>query len=186
MQKGRRRIVYRSNTEPVEASAYPTGLTLALDLRRDDEVESLPHPLKDVSGYHRVPLFDPASPIEAAGDAVELDEQYIDWLERHRATIPDVFRRLAHSQGNALVCCSAGKDRTGLVSALLSRLWGADLVAIGSDYAATRQTLPDRVETQRCVSEVMIAVIEHVESRYGSVSGYLTSLGLNESEIDVL
>lgn len=199
-QHGRRRTVYRANTEPVDASAYPAGLVAVLDLRRDDEIARVPHALADMTGYQNLPLFDPSSELESAAAAVQVEEQYIDWLERHRETIATVFRRLAEIDGDALVCCSAGKDRTGLVSGLLARLWGADLDLVGVDYALTREALADRFAAernvtadrewtrvqQRCVPEVMITVIEHIESRYGSVAGYLTSIGLTDAEIAAL
>ncbi|QGN34015.1 tyrosine-protein phosphatase [Microlunatus sp. Gsoil 973] len=199
-QAGRRRTVYRSDTRPVDADAYPVGLTAVLDLRRDDEVAAVMHPLQAVDGYQRVPLFDPTSAVEAAADAVELHEQYIDWLERHRTTIAEAFRALSRTDGDVLVCCSAGKDRTGVVSALLARLWGADLQRIGKDYGATRQNLAERFAAelaasadpertligQRCFPEVMITVIGHVEEQYGGVREYLLSIGLTEVEIDGL
>lgn len=199
-QNGRRRTVYRANTEPVDASAYPPGLAAVIDLRRDDEIAEVPHALGDTAGYQNLPLFDPSSALESSAEAVEVEEQYIDWLERHRATIAAVFRRLAETDGDALVCCSAGKDRTGVVSGLLARLWGADLELVGVDYALTRDALAARFAAersvtanlertliqQRCVPEVMIAVVEHIESRYGSIAGYLTSIGLTGNEIAAL
>jgi protein-tyrosine phosphatase len=199
-QTGRRRTVYRSDTRPVDPTAYPPSLTAVLDLRRDDEVDAVNHPLRATAGYTRAPLFDPSSGIEAAPEAVQLDEQYIDWLERHRATIASAFRALARTDGDVLVCCSAGKDRTGVVSALLARLWGADLERIGADYGITRENLaerfadelaasadPDRTRiAQRCFPEVMITVIQHVEDRYGGVREYLRSIGLTDAEIDAL
>ncbi|WP_168207542.1 tyrosine-protein phosphatase [Microlunatus elymi] len=200
LQTGRRRTIYRADTEVVEPTAYPGSLIAVLDLRRDDEVERVPHPLAATAGYQRMPLFDPSSAIESADAAVQLDEQYIDWLERHRATIKIVFRTLAQIDGDALVCCSAGKDRTGVVSALLARLWGADLDQIGADYAATRENFAERFAAelaasndpertriaQNVVPEIMINVIEHIEGRYGSVEGYLTSIGLTDDEIRAL
>lgn len=199
-QSGRRRRIYRADTQPVAPADYPGDLVLALDLRRDDEIARVPHPLTDTDGYRRVPLFDPSTVIESAADAVQLEEQYIDWLERHRVTIPAVFAELAAAEGDALICCSAGKDRTGVVSALLARLWGADLDRIGADYAITRERLaerfaaelaasddPDRSRIQqRCVPEVMITVIEHVEAQYGGVDAYLRSIGLTAAEIEAL
>jgi protein-tyrosine phosphatase len=199
-QAGRRRTVYRSDTRPVDPSVYPDGLTAVLDLRRDDEVAAVIHPLHAIEGYSRVPLFDPSSSIEAAADAVELHEQYIDWLQRHRVTIASAFRALAHTDGDVLVCCSAGKDRTGLVSALLARLWGADLERIGADYAITGENLADRFAAelavsadpdrtmiaQRCLPEVMITVIRCVEEQYGGVREYLLSIGLIDAEIEDL
>lgn len=123
-QAGRTRTVYRSNTEDVPATAYPVVLETVVDLRRGDEVAALAHPLRAAAGYRNVPLFDPAAGEESAPDALELRDQYVDWLVRHRATMLLVFRALAETEGDVLVCCSAGKDRTGVVSALLARLWG--------------------------------------------------------------
>lgn len=199
-QTGRRRIVYRSDTGMVDPSVYPDALTTVLDLRRDDEVATVNHPLQDIEGYRRMPLFDPSSAIEAAVEAVELHEQYIDWLQRHRVTIASAFRALAHTDGDVLVCCSAGKDRTGLVSALLARLWGASLEQIGADYGVTRENLTDRFAAelavsadpertmiaQQCLPEVMITVIRYVEDQYGGVREYLLSIGLTEAEIEDL
>ncbi|HEY9289711.1 MAG TPA: tyrosine-protein phosphatase [Microlunatus sp.] len=199
-QDGRRRRIHRSNTEAVDPSAYPVDLAAVLDLRRDDEVERVPHPLADLPQYRRVPLFDPSSAIESADEAIQLEEQYIDWLERHRAGIVIVFRTLAEVDGDALVCCSAGKDRTGVVSALLARLWGAELDLIGADYAATREALAEQFAAslaasedpeatriaQRVVPEVMTTVIEHVESQYGGVEQYLLSIGLTADEVAAL
>jgi protein-tyrosine phosphatase len=202
-QSGHRRTVYRSNTEPVGADAYPVPLDAVVDLRRDDEAATVPHPLAAEPGYRSVPLFDPSQQLEAAVDAQQLEDQYIDWIVRHRATIAAVFRTLAEVDGDVLVCCAAGKDRTGVVSALLARLWGADLERIGADYAATGPALTERfareraeaehdgrlewtLRMQRCVPETAVVVVEHVEERYGSVRGYLRWIGLSDREVDRL
>jgi len=200
LQSGRRRTVYRSNTEEVGADAYPRSVEVIIDLRRDDEIATLEHPLGSTVGYRSVPLFDPSVPDEAASNALSLEDQYTDWLDRHRATIARVFRTIAHEQGDVLVCCSAGKDRTGVVSALLARLWGADLETIGADYAATGPALAERfareratttdlertLRNQRCVPEIAAHVIRSVEERFGSVRGYLLWIGLSDAEIDAL
>ncbi|WP_186317523.1 tyrosine-protein phosphatase [Curtobacterium sp. 9128] len=198
-QAGRRRTVFRSNTEPdVPASAYPADVTV-VDLRRDDEVDHVPHPLRNSGRYLGVPLFDPST-AESGAEAVELEEQYTDWLTRHASGIADALRAVAGSDGDVLVCCSAGKDRTGVVSALLARLWGASTERIGEDYAASAEGLAERFSreravsaepaatavAQRCVPETMRTVIAHVEQRWGSVEDYLRSIGLSDAEIDAL
>lgn len=199
LQDTRHRTVYRANTERVGADAYPPGLTAVVDLRRDDEVARVPHPLASTDGYRLVPLFDPST-IESGEHAVQLEEQYVDWLERHRTGIAAAFRAIARSDGDVLVCCSAGKDRTGVVSGLLARLWGASIEAVGDDYAASAAGLADRFAAeraastdpeatavaQRCVPETMTAVVRHVESRWGSVTAYLRWLGLSDAEIAAL
>jgi protein-tyrosine phosphatase len=200
LQKGHARVVWRANTEDVPATAYPSSVATVIDLRRVDEIDALPHPLRGTAGYRSVPLFDPDAGPEAAEDALELEDQYIDWLVRHRAGIVAVFRALADAPGDVLVCCSAGKDRTGVVSALLARLWGADLDAVGADYAlsgpaltarfAAEKVVTDDLERtlrmQRCVPEVAVALLEHLEAEYGSVGGYLRWVGVSEGEVERL
>ncbi|ROP65981.1 tyrosine-protein phosphatase [Curtobacterium sp. ZW137] len=199
LQDGRPRTVYRANTEEsVAPSAYP-ALAGVVDLRRDDEIERVPHPLGSADGYRGVPLFDP-SKTEANAAAVQLEEQYVDWLTRHRSGIAAALRAIAETEGDVLVCCSAGKDRTGVISALLARHWGASMALVGDDYAASADGLAERfareraVSTdldatavaQRCVPEIMTTVIAHVEARWGSVEGYLRWIGLTDAEIGAL
>ncbi|SBN63334.1 protein-tyrosine phosphatase [Curtobacterium sp. 9128] len=198
-QDGRTRRVYRANTEPdLPPSVYPTGVAV-VDLRRDDEIARVPHPLASEPGYRGVPLFDPST-VESGADAVQLEEQYVDWLTRHSTGIADALRAIADTDGDVLVCCSAGKDRTGVISALLARLWGASVDRVGEDYAASADGLAERfaaeraVSTdpeatavaQRCVPEVMTTVIGHLEWRWGSVEDYLRWIGLTDDEIRAL
>ncbi|SOC86970.1 protein-tyrosine phosphatase [Curtobacterium sp. 314Chir4.1] len=200
LQADHHRTVYRANTEPVDADAYPAGLSAVIDVRRVDETDAVPHPLATTPGYQRVPMFDPSSGLESAAEAIALEDQYIDWLDRHRSGIADALRAVAATDGDVLVCCSAGKDRTGIVSALLARHWGADLDAVGADYAVSAERLVDRfareraasadpeatATAQRCVPEIMTTVIEHVERRWGSVDDYLRAIGLQDAEIAAL
>ncbi|GAA3338431.1 tyrosine-protein phosphatase [Curtobacterium pusillum] len=200
LQADRPRTVFRANPEPVGAEAYPADLAAVIDLRRIDETNAVPHPLATTGAYRSVPLFDPAAEVESAADAVELEDQYIDWLDRHRSGIAAALRAIAATDGDVLVCCSAGKDRTGIVSALLARHWGDSLDAIGEDYAASAAGLVDRfareravsadpeatANAQRCVPEIMTTVIDHVERRWGSVDGYVRAIGLTDEEIAAL
>jgi len=197
LQVDRPRTVYRANTEPVGPEAYPSDLAAVIDLRRVDETAAVPHPLATTPGYRGVPMFDPSSGLESAAEAIALEDQYIDWLDRHRSGIADALRAVAATDGDVLVCCSAGKDRTGIVSALLARHWGDSVEAIGDDYAASAAGLADRfareraastdpeatATAQRCVPEIMTTVIEHLERRWGSVDDYLRAIGLQDAEI---
>lgn len=200
LQAGRPRTVYRANTEPVGPEAYPAGLAAVIDLRRADETAAVPHPLAATAGYRAVPMFDPSSGTESAAEAVALEDQYIDWLDRHRSGIAAAVRAVAATDGDVLVCCSAGKDRTGIISALLARHWGDGIDTVGADYAASAAGLVDRfareraassdpeatATAQRCVPEIMTTVIEYVERRWGSVDDYLRAIGLQDAEIAAL
>ncbi len=94
-----------------------------------------------------------------------------------------------------LVCCSAGKDRTGVVCALLLRALGVKLADICRDYALTARILrrvgPDdagtwsaglspaefapRVET---LAATMRKLLAGVEGNHGQTLGYLGRFGL--------
>ncbi len=93
LQADHLRTVYRANTEPVGPDAYPPGLAEVIDLRRVDETAAVPHPLATTPGYRGVTMFDPSSDLESAAEAIAVEDQYIDWLDRHRLSTP---RRCCH------------------------------------------------------------------------------------------
>jgi protein tyrosine/serine phosphatase len=128
---------------------------------------------------------------------------YLDFLERYRDRFGRAVAAVADAEGTVVVHCVGGKDRTGLVSALLLRLAGVDLDTIGADYAASGRNLqprlaawiedaPDEVERAKRVllsdtpADGIVRVLEEIESRYGDVAGYLRAAGLTEDQLDRL
>jgi protein-tyrosine phosphatase len=98
------------------------------------------------------------------------------------------------------VHCMGGKDRTGLVSALLLRLAGVDRETIGADYALSAANLAPATESaieaasdddERRKREKlagtpaagMIRVVAEIEARYGDVASYLLAAGLSEAQV---
>jgi protein-tyrosine phosphatase len=98
--------------------------------------------------------------------------------------------------GAVLVHCHAGKDRTGLVVALLLSVAGADVEAIADDYALSGPNIapshdvwvdeaPDEPERERrrqiglAPRQAMIDVLATVEFRWGGAEEYLRSAGLS-------
>lgn len=80
---------------------------------------------------------------EGVGEAATLiADGYIDFLELGRNAFVNALDRLAAPEGSpALVHCSAGKDRTGVLVALLLDAAGATRDAIIADYAATDERM---------------------------------------------
>jgi protein-tyrosine phosphatase len=128
---------------------------------------------------------------------------YVDWLERYRDRFGRVFAAIADTEGGVVVHCMGGKDRTGVVSAILLRLAGVSLGAIGEDYAVTAANLEpstsrwipaiaDPVERAKweklkaTPADAMVRVIREVEERYGDVASYLRAAGLDDERIDRL
>ena len=105
----------------------------------------------------------------------------------------------------ALVHCTAGKDRTGLVIALLLRLVGVDADTIAADYHATaaclagdfmvefrRRTEARGIDWQayapllKCPPEFMLRLLTYVDETYGSVQTYLGQAGVAADELTAL
>jgi protein tyrosine/serine phosphatase len=133
-----------------------------------------------------------------AVDALEyLEWAYEEFLERHAARFVAAVAAVADTplHGAAVVHCVAGKDRTGLVSALLLRLAGVPVDDVAADYAASEACLapthdawveqaPDAAEARRrrmllyTPQEAMARTLARLEARHGDVAGYLAASGL--------
>lgn len=128
---------------------------------------------------------------------------YVDFLERYRERFGQAFAAVAEADGTVVVHCMGGKDRTGIVSALLLRLAGVPLETIGEDYSVTAANLEPSTSqwipaitdaAQRAKWEklrdtpagAMVRVVEEIERRYGDVAAYLRAAGLTDEQVDQL
>jgi protein tyrosine/serine phosphatase len=187
------------------------GVRTIVDLRMAQELEADPPAELPVDVIHVPFLVDDPEALaeaEAVGAAAPDDttatrDVYLVFLERFRANVANAIRVVARApEGGVAVHCQGGKDRTGLVSALLLRLAGVDEEEIGADYALSAERLQsrhdawlDEAETDEererirrisdCAAESMIGVLEEVESRHGSVAGYLGAGGLADDDLRV-
>src|SRR5205823_5974074 len=107
------------------------------------------------------------------------------------------------ADGAVVVHCMGGKDRTGLVCALLLRLAGVAADAIADDYALSERNLAagagrwiaeastdtDR-DWRRRVSagpaEAMAGVLAALDERYGGAEHYLRAAGVEDGAIAAL
>ena len=162
-----------------------------VDLRRDDELADDPPRRLEVKVVH-VSLMDGIEPgdpgwaevvaaAEAAPDALgEYVVFYEAALERCRHQIARALAAIADApEGPVVVHCVGGKDRTGLVAALLLRLCGVSIDDVDADYALTEQRLrPFLGETATAPAGAMAAAIGCLERRHVSVEAYLLGCGL--------
>ncbi|TVY24128.1 Tyrosine-protein phosphatase [Lachnellula hyalina] len=63
---------------------------------------------------------------------------YTNFLHTHKEPYKAVFERLRDDRGGILIHCTAGKDRTGILAALILALVDAPAEEIATDYALTR------------------------------------------------
>ncbi|HEY7397923.1 MAG TPA: tyrosine-protein phosphatase [Gaiellaceae bacterium] len=189
------------------------GVVRIVDLRWSEEREGEVPPQVDVEVVH-VPVLGESideeyiAELNASLDAVSdvADHyawSYVDFLERFRDRFGRAFAAIADTDGTVVVHCAGGKDRTGLVSALLLRLAGVEIAVIGADYALSEANLAPRgpawidgVEDElererrrklmRTPAEAMTKTLEELERRYGSVEDYLRSAGVDDHRIERL
>ncbi len=173
-----------------------------VDLRRPDELDSdgrVPH--SPTVTYHNVCLQ--LAPWTAADIADEempryLADRYAEIAEEGARTgaMGTVLRLIADSSRAPVVFhCAAGKDRTGVVAALVLALLDVPDETIAEDYAASR-TAEDRYRVWRSVNqpdlkpltgnnpapaEAMHSFLTEVRARYGSVVDYTEHAGLTST-----
>ena len=192
-------------------AAVGYGIGRVVDLRWHDELEADPPGDLPVEVVH-VSLFGTREPerwavvderAAATGDDVaEKTYIYVDAVERHRRHFATAIGLVADAPpGAVLVHCEGGKDRTGLVSAILLRLAGVSPRDVAADYALSETYLAPRHErwlreaaddAERAQirkwtttpAPVMLRVLEQVEHRHGSVAGYLRSAGATDGVLE--
>lgn len=94
--------------------------------------------------HENVPLSRRAVDDDVVGRTVEpglIADRYRDYLDNGGFRLAEAIGRTAWSRSATLVHCAAGKDRTGVVSALLLKLAGADDDAVVADHVMSRESL---------------------------------------------
>jgi protein-tyrosine phosphatase len=204
--------VYRSDTlshcdaEQIAHLVDVLGIRTIVDLRHGHEISSTPLSGLEAAGVRvqHVPLVDPAradwQPIDASGT---LGERYEHVLETAGEQFAVALRVIADADKRPVVFqCMAGKDRTGLMAAVLLGLLGVDDDAIAADYERTTDALPGIIERLRAGGSrrdpdtikpyltADAATMHHalgaIRARHGSIEGYVADHGLDAATIATL
>jgi protein-tyrosine phosphatase len=176
------------------------GVETVVDLRWPEEVEISPHPIpRDMQHvrYHQISLLSGSVaqwvPLQV-GSTKEMWKCAV--LEHTRSELKAVLSAIAAAPPAPLLFhCVAGKDRTGIIAALLLAL--ADVVpeAIAYDYAASAEQLREAylqryansdpaeiIEAVRCPEEGVHNMLEYL-AKFGGVRGYFEEIGLTGEDI---
>ncbi|GAA0950396.1 tyrosine-protein phosphatase [Kribbella koreensis] len=173
------------------------GVGTVIDLRND--YERLEVRVLDVIQHH--PIEDPqdAEFMAVWGDRLDSPAYYSEVLRRWPGLVTSVFARIADApEGGVLVHCKAGRDRTGMIIAMLLQLVGTPVADILDDYELGLRTInayyeatpaagetpldPDALE-QHCADNCL-AMVAFLGST--DVAGYLTNSGLTFEQLDRL
>jgi protein tyrosine/serine phosphatase len=124
-------------------------------------------------------------------------DRYLEMAQHGGDAFRGLFEALADEEaGPLLFHCSGGKDRTGVATALLLAALGVADEDIAHDFGRTRSELEQhrprfeqlwtklRLDSEQ-ISELlaaepatMLAFLELVRKAYGSIPGYLASIGV--------
>lgn len=141
-------------SEEAVAALERMGLALVIDLRSGFERRQQPSALAGRTAFAllELPLLDQIG--ASMTHTNDMGEFYAALLHHGQACFRTLFTRIAEVEGPVLFHCTAGKDRTGVVAALLLALAGVERPDIIADYE---------------VSHTLIAPL--IESLHGAVPG---------------
>ncbi len=177
------------------------GVTTVIDLRWPEELDSRPSPFRrggSAVRYAHVSLLDGSEPawrLKTPDVPKELWNCVV--LDAAGPQIAETLRLVADAPpGVVLFHCAAGKDRTGVIAAMLLAIADAVPAEIAADYAIStefirdaylaahpRETWPAVLEDVRCPPEQIHNMLAHLDARYGGTAGYLRRIGLTPDEV---
>jgi protein-tyrosine phosphatase len=182
------------------------GIVTVIDLRTPDEIERRGRFEPDVNStrYHHLPLVDVIPDMTGFdADAIASPDFMVD---RYEEMLADGAERIATAltvlaEPGALPAvfhCAAGKDRTGLLAAIILRLLGVPASDVIADYAMSQVAMREMIAWVKATSpeaseafekypapmtaadpDNMVRLLARLEKNYGSMAGYVTSLGVN-------
>jgi protein-tyrosine phosphatase len=183
-----------------------SGVTRIVDLRSGSEAERYPSPFRFEPEYVSQTLLDEA---DEHGQTLVYQvktnlEIYKIMLERYSGLIGKAVTAIANAPvGGVVIHCHAGKDRTGLITALALSIAGVDPSVIAEDYAATDVYLADHYAAelksakdestreylrsfQNSRPKVMLETLLFLEEKFNGVEAYLLQAGVSKDSLEHL
>ena len=115
------------------------NITTIVDLRSSEEVHRQPCSLANKEGFQYHHLS-----VTGGGDTPKsLEHLYTVYSQMIDSQMEKIIDTIMSAKSNVLYFCTAGKDRTGVVSALLLRKLGYSDEVIIEDYMKSRDNLID-------------------------------------------
>jgi protein-tyrosine phosphatase len=211
-QRTRWRVLFRADglgelTEADLATMRELGIRTVVDLRSGDEVEQSrfdveAHPVT----FHHFPFIKALPSVEDFERAPGfLGSQYTEMLDDATPQIVGALTALAAPDARpAVFHCTAGKDRTGLLSALVLSLLGVPEETVVADYALSGEAMarlraklivkyPDGKSLIADSDAIfsadpanMVALFAHLRARYGAVANYASEVGIPDEVVSRL
>lgn len=184
----------------------PYGIATVVDLRTDQE--RVDHPTSLSTAITIVDItIDPGAWRNPDHGLPRLEQVYSEMIERCASPLTQAVETIARRADQpVLVHCTGGKDRTGVVIALVQAVLGVDDDVIISEYAQSEQHLlaawlvapppnvADGVDWQKFVDsgllasppDIMFDVLARLRRENGSVDGFLAANGVDDTVLSLL
>jgi protein-tyrosine phosphatase len=212
----RHRTVFRADgvhrcTAADIATLEALGVRRVIDLRTAQERVTdgsfaAQHPTID---YRHVPILDDVSGIGEIVHAEPLVVSYLHMLEERAARLVRAVEAIVGAPGPVVFHCTAGKDRTGVLAALVLQTLGVPRETIVADYAKSEgamdrliawyrahrpesdgvrdpSTDPARSKLMGARPEWMHKVLDVLDERYGGAERYLLAAGATPTTLRAL
>lgn len=200
--------VHRLAGDDLEA-ARALGLRTVIDLRTDDEVARGRFPVEDHPvDWHHLPvlrrIWSDDELVAGASAGEFLQERYLDMLVHGGDALARAVEVIAGGHP-VLFHCAAGKDRTGVLAAIVLGLLGVSHDEVAADYHASAAAMagfidwltvefPQAIDAMtsqppeylEAPAEAMLGFLREVDARYGSMEGLAVHLGVQADAITAL
>ena len=186
------------------------GVRTVIDLRGSTELTEASSVFKDLSGVQYLPhnltgdaLINRWGAIPVPADSsVRLSTMYSTVLDERGEKVKEILE--AVSQPGTLPAvfhCTAGKDRTGVLAALLLGIAGVPHERIVEDYVLSARFLygttvvpPDgsgadefppfeEYQAMWAPPDAMGLTLDHLDSKYGGIESYARSVGVDDATL---
>lgn len=173
------------------------GIRTVIDLRSRDEVRKYPQSSLKTAGLQQVnvPLIPDTHVV-----AETMLEDYLLLLRNAGEGFRAIFGLLSRDAYPLVINCFAGKDRTGLASALILGALGVPDDVIVVDYALSEQHMVRHLDLHRVSDDApphsgplppwlvatpatMEMTLNAISEEWGSVRGYLEAIGVSIDQL---
>jgi protein-tyrosine phosphatase len=172
------------------------GVRTVIDLRSTDELAEWGRfpPTANVA-FHHIPLY----------EHEERADGYAHMATAGRDALATALGVIAASDEAIVFHCGSGKDRTGILAALLLSALGVPDASIGADYQLSELALAPAIAwaaafdpamaaalanlppaKRRSPPETITVFLDTVREQHGSIEGFLADAGLGSAVLDTL
>ena len=171
------------------------NITTIIDMRGQKDVDRKPSGFVGRNGfeYYNFQI------VEGSGVPESVEAVPVSYMGIAKAkAMPEVFMCIANAKTGVMFNCTAGKDRTGVVAALLLLHAGVSDKDIIENYVLTKEYGKERLElVHKNFPEVNMNIVTPCKmfmeeflrlfrEEYGDTSTYFRSIGLSEGEVKAL